>query len=220
MQKLIIACLFLAVVFAGCSKPSHTESRNPGAGTEPSITEAQKDMDKEFEEKVSQIDQIGKEVIENIRTEASKAISDIQNAAKTDTTTTKTTTIATTTTTIPEPKTIELNVESESDGLKFTLAKANYEHGYIDFYYSIETDKRLLPGTATLEDSQGDKLTLSRYGATPHKVPKKDGEKYEYKDCVIGFQGLTPEHDLSHVTLTYAFEGYDPVTVEFDIPVL
>jgi len=206
MRKLIIACvLAAAVLFAGCAKEtSHIKTKTPAAGEEPSMTEAKSDMDKEFEDKVNAIYEIGNEVIENIRTEASKAISEIKEAVAT--------------TTAPAPKEVPLNSTNKSDGLKFTLVKVNYEYGYVDFYYSIESENKLLPGTATLEDNQGNKLTLSRFGATPYKIPKKEDEKYEFKDCVIGFQGLTTEHDLSTVTITYAFDGYDPVTVEFEIP--
>jgi hypothetical protein len=208
MRKLITACVlaaFIATAFVGCTKSiSHIKTRKPAAGEEPSITKVTDEMDKELENKLKAIDDMGKDVIDNIRTEASKAISEIKEAVAT--------------TTAPPPKEIALNLTNKSDGLKFALVKVNYEYGYVDFYYSIESEKRLLPGTATLEDNQGNKLTLSRFGATPYKIPKKEDEKYEFKDCVIGFQGLTTEHDLSTVTLTYAFEGFDPVTVTFDIP--
>ena len=211
MQKLIIACVLAAFVFAGCSKPSHTESRQPLAGTEPSMTEAKNDMDKEFEGKVNAIDEIGQEVIENIRTEASKAISEIQSVAETAMKTT-TTIEPTTTTTAPEPKMVELDIQNVFGDkeylLRITSATRRYDYNILVFSFTIDTKKsRLSPdrSRSCLIDKSGMEYKLDGFW--------HGGGKGE-----IGFQNITDFSDLSTVTLTYAFEGYDTVTVTFDIP--
>lgn len=202
MRKIIIVCLLAAVVFAGCSKAtSHTETRKPAAAGEPSLTEVTNEMDKEFEEKIKAIDDMGNEVIENIRTEASKAVSEIKAA------------IPTTITTIPEPKEIELNVETvRGDGtLTFKSVKLYYNNT-IDknmavFSYETEDEKAIMPiekDTVCIGVS-GNPYEAKGMGGTGNK-----GE--------IHFYDITDFSDLSTVTLTYAFDGYDPVTVEFEIP--
>ena len=120
MRKLITACVlaaFIATAFVGCTKSiSHIKTRKPAADEEPSITKVTDEMDKELENKLKAIDDMGKDVIDNIRTEASKAISEIKEAVAT--------------TTAPPPKEIELNVESKSDlgTLGFRSVKIDYEN--------------------------------------------------------------------------------------------
>lgn len=222
MRKLITACVlaaFIATAFVGCTKSiSHIKTRKPAADEEPSITKVTDEMDKELENKLKAIDDMGKDVIDNIRTEASKAVSEIRAAI---TTTAKTT----------EPyKILQLNnVMSNYSGgtLKFTKAKIDYGRGAIELYcrqVSHEREGEHFDLSRTyIVDAKGNKLDcFSGMGLGGHKFIYDKGDN----DKIVGFEKDTGmqfryanENDLSTVTLTYAFEGFDPVTVTFDIPV-
>jgi hypothetical protein len=199
MRKLITVFILAAVVFAGCSKVAHTDTRKPAAEGEPSMTEAKSSMDVEFEDKIKAIDDMGKQVIDDIRTEASKAVSEIKAAIPT----------TTTATTAPEPKEIALNVETQrGDGtLTFIKVETNPQKNEIIFYYETSDEKAVMPNSREtfLQDKNGAKYISVGGGGVGNSGK-------------IHFYNITDYSDLSHVTLTYAFEGYDPVTVEFDIP--
>lgn len=201
MRKLITVFILAALVFAGCSKVAHTDSRKPAAEGEPSMTEAKSNMDVEFEGKLKAIDDMGKQVIDDIRTEASKAISEIRELIPTTT--------KATTTTLPQPKEIELNVETQrGDGtLTFIKVEFNYKYNVAIFYYETSETKPAnpIPQETACTDVKNRTYEADGMGGTGNKGK-------------ISFSDITDFSDLSNVTLTYAFEGYDPVTVTFNIP--
>lgn len=117
-----------------------------------------------------------------------------------------TTEVTTEMVTTPENKTIPLNVEtSKGDGnLTIKSAKLDYEFNRIIFNYT-DTDS---PNAVPVMD--GIKLTGN------------SGKSYRVQiagNGIFSFTGVTDFTDLSTVTLTYQFEGFDPVTVTFNIPV-
>jgi len=218
MRKLIIAyILAAAILFAGCAKEtSHTETKKNAAGTEPNITEATNKMDKEFEDKVKAIDDIGQEVIENIRTEASKAISEIRELIPT---TTKT--ITTTTKVMPASKTIELNVASESAQGKVIIKSVyvDYHYGTLWFKYNVDLTQKLNLDMDSFKCTTKSGKVLSWGARSIPSLAEKDGRWISVGEgSNMEFYGFDSPEDASTVTLTYAFEGYEPVTVTFDIP--
>ena len=138
-------------------------------------------------------------------------------AAKTmaSTTATTTTTAAPTTTVPPEKITIPLNVETKrGDGtLTFTKLEIMSGRKAFIFYFAIESDEKLgimpEPKSTFLIGKSGRKYEASSMGGNN-------------KNGAIAFIGADREcvdlSDLPTVTLTYAFKGFDPVTVTFDIP--
>jgi len=112
-----------------------------------------------------------------------------------------------------EEKSINLNVETiRGDGtLTFTSVKLSYNKyvrmNQVDFTYKTSEKRAIMPETKKtyLLDKNGTKYIADGMG----------GAGDEGK---ITFYDIPDENDLSTVTLTYAFEGYDPVTVTFDIP--
>lgn len=123
-----------------------------------------------------------------------------------------------------EPKTIALDIKSESPvgEMAFTSAKISYDNTYaaIIFSYTLSSDKRIYPNTASAIDKNQNLFSLLSFGANPKNIKDADGATigYEYNDEIGVFGTLNDTIDFSTVTLTYAFEGYDPVTVTFDIP--
>lgn len=195
MRKLITACVlaaFIATAFVGCTKSiSHIETRKPAADEEPSITKVTDEMDKELENKLKAIDDMGKDVIDNIRTEASKAVSEIRELIPTTITTAP----------LPEPKEIELNVESKSDlgTLGFRSVKIDYEN------------KLLI-----IKIEPSDKSKRIKYASAD-----KNGVELEtaYNANTIWISGAEQIENLSQITIIYTVENSNPVTVTFDIPV-
>lgn len=109
-----------------------------------------------------------------------------------------------------EKKTIDLHVVTQrGEGtLTFVSAEFDYQNGILTLNYET-SDKHAVP------PKRGADMPL--WG--------KSGKLYE--GFSIGgkgstgnmmYRGITDFSDLSTVTLTYAFEGYEPVTVTFDIP--
>jgi hypothetical protein len=195
MRKLITACVlaaFIATAFVGCTKSiSHIKTRKPAANEEPSITKVTDEMDKELENKLKAIDDMGKDVIDNIRTEASKAVSEIRELIPTTITTAP----------LPEPKEIELNVESKSDlgTLGFRSVKIDYEN------------KLLI-----IKIEPSDKSKRIKYASAD-----KNGVELEtaYNANTIWISGAEQIENLSQITIIYTVENSNPVTVTFDIPV-
>ncbi len=194
MRKLITACVlaaFIATAFVGCTKSiSHIKTRKPAADEEPSITKVTDEMDKELENKLKAIDDMGKDVIDNIRTEASKAVSEIRELIPTTITTAP----------LPEPKEIELNVESKSDlgTLGFRSVKIDYEN------------KLLI-----IKIEPSDKSKRIKYASAD-----KNGVELEtaYNANTIWISGAEQIENLSQITIIYTVENSNPVTVTFDIP--
>ena len=192
MRKIIIACVLAAAVFAGCSKAtSHTESRNPAAEGEPSMTEAKSSMDVEFEDKIKAIDDMGKQVIDDIRTEASKAVSEIKAAIHT----------TTTATTAPEPKEVALDVESTNDwgSLRFKSVEIDYEN-------------KLL----TIQVESSDKSKRIEYASID-----KNGAELEtaYNANTVWISGANHINDLSEITITYTVKNTNSIEIKLNIQI-
>ncbi len=197
MRKIIILSV-LAVFLAGCGA-------NPTGYTEGSSTTEVKAMSKTTEttKTTDAIDKKVSEALDEIDKAKNTAISEIRKAATT------TTTITTTTTTVPEPKEIELNVETQrGEGtLTFIKAETKPDKNLIIFYYETSEEKAKMPEvTKTFLTGKSGK----KYGTDTFYGVGNKGQ--------VHFQGITDFSDISTVTLTYAFEGFDPVTVTFDIP--
>lgn len=97
----------------------------------------------------------------------------------------------------------------------------NSQHVTISFYYKLISAERIYPITASIIDKNKNEYSMLNFGATPSKTLKNENGKtigYEYNDTIGTYREINDNIDLSTVTLTYAFEGYDPVTVTFDIP--
>ena len=110
---------------------------------------------------------------------------------------------------VNEDKIIPLNVETKrGEGtLTFIQLKIKPETSEAIFYYetSDEQSKMTNIKETSLVGKSKNKYKSDSFGGTGNK-----GD--------IIFQNITDFTDLSTVTLTYAFEGFDPVTVTFDIP--
>jgi lysyl-tRNA synthetase class II len=201
MRKTLIIGLFAAVLMSACSgKPiTHTESRQPAANTQPSRTEDE-DM-KDLQARADALDEVVEEGKKAIQTEVSKGIAAIQAKA--------TTTTQATTTTMQKPKAISLDVKTvRGEGtLTFIKVETNPQKNEIIFYYETSDEKAVMPNSreTSLQDKNGAKYISVGGGGVGNSGK-------------IHFNNITDFSDLSTVTLTYAFEGFDPVTVTFDIP--
>ena len=120
-----------------------------------------------------------------------------------------TTTKAEVITTKMEDKTIALNIETQrGDGtLTFTGITLSFKRDTAIFSYETSDKKAVMPieNTTKCVGKSGKTYEADGFGGT--------GSKGQ-----VWFPSITDFADLSTVTLTYAFEGFDPVTVTFDIP--
>ncbi len=125
----------------------------------------------------------------------------------------------------PEPFDVALSVESPAGfgNVVFTGANISYYENNVtvEFKYSVTTDKKLRPKSAYGVDKNGNRMTMGQFSTTPSSINRDSAgtvTEYSYVDNIISLYGPASEIDLSTVTLTYTFEGYEPVTVTFDIP--
>lgn len=209
MRKTLIIGLFAAVLLSGCSgKPiTETDSRQPAANVQPVATGD--DYMTDLEARANALDEVVEEGKKAIQTEVSKGIAAIQ-AETTTTTQATTTTTQATTTTMQNPKAISLDVKTvRGEGtLTFIKVETNPQKNEIIFYYETSDEKAVMPNSreTSLQDKNGAKYISVGGGGVGNSGK-------------IHFYNITDFSDLSTVTLTYAFEGFDPVTVTFDIPV-
>lgn len=197
MRKIIIGVL-AAALLSGCGASPTGYTADTSEQEETTMT---------TKKTTDAIDQKLTEALAAIESAATEAISQIQQAATT------TTVKATTTTAIPEPKTITLDVETRrGDGtLTFVKAETRPNKNQIRLYYETSDETAKMPSvengaiSTTLTGKSGNKYYTDSFGGVGNK-----GD--------IIFDEITDFSDLSTVTLTYAFEGFDPVTVTFDIP--
>lgn len=126
---------------------------------------------------------------------------------------------------IPEPKTIMLDVvnESELGNMHFKSVKINYEYGSLEFSYTLKSDVFTSSPIPNSKDTactvSGEELNCGSLGGKGKTIYSEDGTPIGYEgDGVMSFYKFSDNADLSSVTITYAFEGYDPVTIEIDIP--
>lgn len=203
MKKLWLIAILFAVVLAGCgANPEGIE----GTGT------------------------TADEVITTTETEATTTT--ITTSATPSTTSNPAAKIQQATTTrteatkkLPEEKEIPIDVKVQNPfgEISFYKAKTGHDLQYVSivFSYKLTADKRIYPVTVKAIDKNDNEYSMLIFGATPSKTFKNENGEiigYEYDDTMGVFKKISDNIDLSHVTLTYAFEGYDPVTVEFDIP--
>mgnify|MGYP000855919598 CR=1 FL=1 len=200
MRKTLIIGLFAAVLLSGCSgKPiTETDSRQPAANVQPVATGD--DYMTDLEARANALDEVVEEGKKAIQTEVSKGIAAIQ--AETTTTT------QATTTTMQNPKAISLDVKTvRGEGtLTFIKVETNPQKNEIIFYYETSDEKAVMPNSreTSLQDKNGAKYISVGGGGVGNSGK-------------IHFYNITDFSDLSTVTLTYAFEGFDPVTVKIDI---
>jgi hypothetical protein len=125
--------------------------------------------------------------------------------------------------TIMPVKTVSLNVESKNDIgiLKFVEAKIDYEYGLLKLFFTLEADRifEFDYDNIACKDKNGKMLSKVTYGGLIDTITKKDEGLILVNNGSMFFGKVDDATDLSTVTVTYAFEGYDPVTVTFDIPV-
>lgn len=123
---------------------------------------------------------------------------------------------------IPEPKTIPLDIVSETDIFKltFTSVTINYEHKSINFKYDLSSTVYLIHEFEKNKcvDKSGKELNRGIIGGGGTNWNEERTE-FTGKNCNIGFYGFSDPANIETVTLTYAFEGYDPVTLEIDLSV-
>jgi len=124
--------------------------------------------------------------------------------------------------TIMPVKTVSLNVESKNDIgiLKFVEAKIDYEYGLLKLFFTLEADRifEFDYDNIACKDKNGKMLSKVTYGGLIDQRTKKDEGLILVNNGSMFFGKVDDATDLSTVTVTYAFEGYDPVTVTFDIP--
>lgn len=122
--------------------------------------------------------------------------------------------------TVPEPKTIPLNIVSETDVFKLTFesVKINYEYKSVNFKFVLSSTDTLMFDYARFKctDKNGKVLQRGSIGGTIGW--KGDRTEFVGNDCNMEFSGFDDPADIETVTLTYAFEGYDPITLTIDIP--
>jgi|GEM_PF-6650022 len=211
MRKIIITVILSAALLAGCgANPTGHSANDETFDTTGDIT-----MSTTID--VDAIDKKLSEALEAIESAATEAISRIHQAAKTTTLPTKT--IANTTSTTDsalnaEPKTILINVHTMR-GDKALILKAVEtvpQYNRIKFYFATEEEHIVLADIkmTKLRDKRGNVYAYEGGGQLM-------AEQYGCNQD-MAFAGITDYSDLSTVTLTYAFEGYEPVTVTFDIP--
>ena len=96
--------------------------------------------------------------------------------------------------------------------LTFKAVETAPEYNRIKFYFTVDGERIILPnmGQTKLVGKSG---AVYAYEGGGELMTEKYGCNQD-----MAFNGITDFSDLSTVTLTYAFEGYDPVTVTFDIP--
>lgn len=127
----------------------------------------------------------------------------------------KTTEATTEAVTVPENKTVALNVVTQRGEGTLTFTKVNIIYQYAGLSYGgikleyITSDKDAV--VPILENSYCKGISGKTYKAGD--IGGKDNIG------IMSFYGITDFSDLSTVTLTYQFEGFDPVTVTFNIPV-
>ncbi len=200
MRKIIILSVLAGILLTGCGANPTGYSANEdssvmedAAMTTTKTTETLKTID-EIDRKIS-------EALDEIEKAKKTAISEIKKVA------TSSTTAATTM--APEPKSVELNVKTQrGDGtLTFIKAETRPATNQIIFYYETSDDLAKMPDIykTVLIGKSGKEYKTQNFGGVGNK-----GD--------VWFDNITDFSDLSTVTLTYAFEGYEPVTVTFDIP--
>ena len=208
MNFLMFAIILIVAIFSSCgAQPKRfVDSTTTVGDTMSNIT------DTSIDEKLT-------EALTKIETTTTESIKRIQQTASdyTQTTTLNPTTqtkIRTTASTQPVQKFYNVNniESSRGDGrIKFMSVRTDTEYNRITFYYDIldyGTNKHLMPDytRAKLIDKTGVEYSCIGFGEANRK-----GD--------IEFRVTDFDHaDFSTVTLTYAFEGYDPVTVTFEIP--
>lgn len=112
-----------------------------------------------------------------------------------------------------EEKIIELNIETQRGDGTLTIKS-------VRLYYNENIDKNI----AAFSYETSDKIAAIPIEEQT-KCIGKSGKTYVCKGMFgtgnkgeIHIYNVPDFSDLSTVTVTYAFEGYDPVTVTFDIP--
>lgn len=203
MRKTLIVSILSAVLIAGCGA-------NPTGYTEDGSTEGTTmATTKPIETTTDIIGNKVSEALDKIEEAKNTALSKIKNAA-----TTTTTTQATTTTTMQESRTIQIDVKTVrgDKNLIFKAVETVPEYNRVKFYFASDEERIILP----------DRIQTNLVGKSGKVYAYEGGgqlmsEKYGCKQD-MAFSNITDFSDLSTVTLTYAFEGYDPVTVTFDIP--
>lgn len=204
MRKAIIASVLSALLLAGCSaNPAvYSTDKDSSASTgEKKMTGTKSGVDP--------IDQKLEEALEAIESATAEAISRIQQAATSMPSGKTTSETASAPMTVQEPMTIPLNIETRrGDGtLTFIKVETKPETNEAVFYY--ETSDEIAKMTNIRE--------TFLIGKSQKKYKPNSFGGVGNKGDII-FQNITDFSDLSTVTLTYAFDGYDPVTVTFDIP--
>lgn len=209
MRKIIFISFLATVILAGCGANPAKSATNIDNSV---ITE---DTTMTTTQSTDVIDVKVSETLGKIEEAKNTAISEIKAAIPTTQSTTKTNTQGKsdpTATVVQEPITVSLDVDSYFGDKEFimhlTSVTRRYDYNVLVFSFSIDIKKEQLVPDRTksyLIDNTGTKYELDGFWHGSGK-----GE--------IGFKDIYDNSDLSTVTLTYAFEGYDPVTVTFDIP--
>jgi hypothetical protein len=105
---------------------------------------------------------------------------------------------------------VPLNVETQrGDGtLTFVRFETRPDSDEAVFYYETSEPRAKMPvvGQTLLVGKSGTEYKTDTFYGTGNK-----GQ--------VAFQNITDFSDLSTVTLTYTFEGFDPVTVTIEIPI-
>ncbi|HHW45289.1 MAG TPA: hypothetical protein GXX17_00050 [Clostridiales bacterium] len=116
---------------------------------------------------------------------------------------------------IPESKTIPLDVVTNrgDEILRFTAVTFRYDRNAAVFSYEIEPEDKNQELVAAMPIEAGTKC-IGKSGIE-YKAEGMGGVNDKGE---IWFVGIDNFNDLASVTITYAFEGYDPVTVTIDIP--
>lgn len=166
---------------------------------------------------LSPIESAVSEGVGKINSATEDALEKIQSTAQE---TQKTVASESTVSTVPEPKTIPLNIVSETDVFKLTFesVKINYEYKSVNFKFVLSSTDTLMFDYARFKctDKNGKVLQRGSIGGTIGW--KGDRTEFVGNDCNMEFSGFDDPADIETVTITYAFEGYEPVTLTIDIP--
>ena len=198
-KVIIISLCVLAVITTGATGAYYANKPTTERTTEETMSA--KEIDVAVQEGLTKIDEAVTTAISQIETTKSQT---------TDPTTTKY--VVTETMAYPEPIVVPLNVTTLSDfaTIRITSARFSYEYNTLymtyDVEYKVETRPQNDMTRTTCFDKTGRQLRYVTFGDSGNKG-------------TIIFSHITDPADLSTITLTYAFEGYDPVTVTIDIPI-
>ena len=203
--KCIALCAAGVILLAGCNAAPEPASAPPArAETESTMTTTTATA-----ADLQAISDAESRALASIEAAKSQALAEITETTAPPTTADPTTAAptASVTTAVPEPKTIPLNVVTQrGDGtLTFTSVDLDYAKQTVIFYYQTSDERSAFLSNTTLSGNLG-----INYNFFLFQGGGNTGE--------IWFSNIPDFSDLSTVTLTYEFEGFDPVTVTFEIP--